>query len=132
MTERRYDDDEVAAIFANAADTREVTRRTSASATGMTLAELQEIGREVGLSPEAVARAASQLERTAPTATSRRFLGLPIGVGQTVELAVYPRSSCRHGRGRGAVRCRTSLRGSCSAPLQAPRETSHQSHHPRR
>lgn len=85
MSERRYTEDEVAAIFARAADTQEINRRTASSASGMTLAELQEIGVEAGLSPEAVAHAASQMERTGQP-TSRSFLGLPIGVGKTLEL----------------------------------------------
>jgi hypothetical protein len=51
----------------------------------MTLPELQEIGREVGISAEAVARAAGLVDQVARP-TSRRFLGLPIGVGKTIEL----------------------------------------------
>ena len=64
MTERRYDDDEVAAIFARAADARQVGGHPAAPSSGMTLQELQDIGREAGLSPESVARAAATLDRT--------------------------------------------------------------------
>ena len=51
----------------------------------MTLSELQEIGREAGIAPEAVAHAATSLSRT-PTPTSRHFLGFPVGVGRNIEL----------------------------------------------
>ncbi len=85
MGEQRYNDDEVAEIFANAADTQDVARRPTNSTSGLTLAELQDIGREVGISPEAVAQAAGMVGVRGKQ-TSRRFLGLPIGVGRTVEL----------------------------------------------
>ena len=85
MSDRRYSDEEAAAIFARAADTQEVGRRRANSGAGMTLSELQEIGREAGIAPEAVAHAANSLART-PTQTSRHFLGFPIGVGRTIEL----------------------------------------------
>jgi hypothetical protein len=85
MSERRYNDDEVAAIFANAADTQEATPHPVSSGTGMTLRELQEIGHEVGISAQAIANAASRVGSNAAI-TSRRFLGLPIGVGMTVDL----------------------------------------------
>ena len=51
----------------------------------MTLAELQEIGREVGIPGELVAQAARTVSETGDP-TSRSFLGLPIGVGRTIEL----------------------------------------------
>ena len=51
----------------------------------MTLAELQDIGREAGLSPDAVASAARSLE-IRPQAGVRRYLAMPIGVERTVEL----------------------------------------------
>ena len=85
MSERRYSEDEVAAIFAKAADAQEISRRPAGSGTGMTLPELQEIGREVGISAEAVAHAAGLVDQIAKP-TSRSLLGLPIGVGRTIEL----------------------------------------------
>jgi hypothetical protein len=85
MSERRYNEDEVAAIFERAADDRQSVRRQAAPGTGMTLAELQEIGREVGISPEAVAHAAGLIDHVAQP-LSRAWLGLPIGVGRTIDL----------------------------------------------
>ncbi len=85
MTERRYSEEEVAAIFERAAEAQHTPRRQLPRSEGMTLADLQDIGREVGISPELVAEAARSMDR-AGRAASRRFLGLPIGVGRTVDL----------------------------------------------
>ena len=84
MSERRYNDEEVAAIFERAAETEHTALSVSAEGKGMTLAALQDIGREVGISPESIARAARSLDQTG-SPVSRRFMGLPIGVGRTVE-----------------------------------------------
>lgn len=85
MTERRYSDEETTAIFERAADARALERRPTGTADGLTLAELQEIGREVGIPADSVARAAKELDGLARP-TRRRFLGLPIGVGRSVDL----------------------------------------------
>ena len=85
MGERRFNEEEVAEIFARATEERPEGRRHLASGDGMTLAELQEIGHEVGIAPESIRQAALLLDRSGH-ATSRHLLGLPIGVGRTVEL----------------------------------------------
>jgi hypothetical protein len=85
MTERRFNEAEVAAIFERATEAQQTSQRQLRSGDGMTLSELQEIGREVGISPELVAQAAKAMDR-AGRPTERRFLGLPIGVGRTIEL----------------------------------------------
>lgn len=85
MTERRYREDEVAAIFERAAEAQHTDRRQLPPADGMTLADLQDIGREVGFPPELVARAARSLDQAGRPA-SRTMLGLPIGVGRTIDL----------------------------------------------
>ena len=92
MGERRYSDDETAAIFKAAVELQQATSAPTTGGAlaqganeGMTLAQLQEIGREVGIPSDLVARAAQGLDRRG-RATVRRFLGLPIGVGRTVSL----------------------------------------------
>jgi hypothetical protein len=85
MTDRRFNDDEVAAIFAKATDVARTNQRQLPSSEGLTLTELQAIGREAGIAPERVAQAAAELDQ-AGSETSRRFLGLPLGVGRTVDL----------------------------------------------
>jgi hypothetical protein len=86
MTERRYDDAEVAAIFERAAEAPEGPLvRYAPQREGMTLAELQAIGREVGIPAESIALAAQTVSQgSAPPA--RRFMGFPIGVARTVQL----------------------------------------------
>jgi hypothetical protein len=85
MNERRYTDDEVAAIFERAATEQPAAPRQLAPAEGLTLAQLHDIGREVGISAELVTRAAQSLRQVAPP-VSRSVLGLPLRVGHTVEL----------------------------------------------
>ena len=85
MAERQYTDEEAAAIFARAAEVDQTGPAVPAQGRGMTLAALQDIGREVGISPESIALAAQSLTTTGQQ-VQRRFLGIPIGVGRTVEL----------------------------------------------
>jgi hypothetical protein len=90
MNERRYTDDEIADIFAHAAE-RGVTPPTAPANSGLTLVELQRIAGEVGLEPEAVAVAAARLNRPAamsrqPAAVTGRHFWLPVEIGRTVEL----------------------------------------------
>ncbi len=85
MTERRYGEDEVAAIFRYATEEQKTRDVTVPGSEGLTLAQIQEVGRDVGIGPDAIARAAAVLDH--PQGTSvRRFLGFPIRVGRTVEL----------------------------------------------
>lgn len=85
MTDRRFNEVEVAAIFERASKAPRRGQRQLGSGEGMTLAQLQEIGREVGIPPERLVEAAAAIE-LAGRSTSRRFLGLPIGVGLSIEL----------------------------------------------
>jgi hypothetical protein len=85
MNERRYNEEEVAAIFRLAAETREAAAKRVASPSGLTLAELKQIGGEVGIAPEDVEAAAASLKLATRPAT-RRFFGLPISVGRTLDL----------------------------------------------
>lgn len=85
MTDRRYTDEEVAAIFLKAAEGPEAPPLQPLRSAGLTLAELQDIGREVGIEPVAVAQAARALELRG-RAAARTFLGLPVGVERTVGL----------------------------------------------
>lgn len=88
MSERRFNQEEVSAIFEIAADMQHTSQPQLPSGEGMTLAQLQEIGREVGLSPELIDNASRSLGLSIRP-TEREFLKLPIGVGLTMDL---PRS----------------------------------------
>lgn len=87
MTDRRYDDEEAREIFARAAEAETAPGRTTlpASGRGLTLAELREIGEEVGLSPDAIQRAARTLDAALP-ARRESHMGLPVAVSRTVPL----------------------------------------------
>lgn len=86
MTERRYTDTEVARIFQRAAEAQQQSSPVPlASREGMTLGALQEIGAEVGLPPDLIAREARALDVLGEPFT-RTLLGLPISVGRTVTL----------------------------------------------
>ena len=91
---RRYDEDEVRAIFDEA--TRSPSRPGALPApaergdAGLTLAELQEIGREVGLAPTDIERAARSLDRRPTPRPRRTFMGIPMSAGTTVDLPRAP------------------------------------------
>ncbi len=89
MTERRYSEDEIREIMALAA--REDAGASGLPATpgggqGLTLSDLKAIGREVGLDPDRIAEAAGRLELRRGLVADRSLLGLPIGVGRSVDL----------------------------------------------
>jgi hypothetical protein len=89
MDERRYSDEEVEEIFRRAAAPAE-ERRGLPARSGLTLAELQSIGGEVGVSPERIAEAAARLDHGAAALRSRTVLGRPVAVGRTVDLPRAP------------------------------------------
>jgi|CXWL01.1.fsa_nt_gi hypothetical protein len=84
MGERQYDDEEVAAIFKRAASPEYSVPATSPEGKGLSLAALQEIGREVGIAPESIAAAAQSLDQ-APRSKPATILGLRIGVVDAAE-----------------------------------------------
>lgn len=95
--ERQYSDEEVTEIFRHA--TREGGREAGSQAPGeerpgdtpsrdLTLREIQEIGEEVGISREVVARSAAALDAVRGGGeVTRRALGVPLAVSRTAELA---------------------------------------------
>ncbi|WP_419163372.1 hypothetical protein [Candidatus Palauibacter sp.] len=87
-SQRRYGEDEVREIFADAA--REGPASLPASVApidgGLTLGELQAVGLEVGLSAERVARAAATLDARAAALPRRKLLGFPISAGRVTDL----------------------------------------------
>lgn len=88
--ERTFDEDEVGEIFALAASTEDPALPIRTERQGLTLAELQEVGREVGLSPERVAAAAARLETRVATPPRAMAFGAPTAVGRVVDLPRNP------------------------------------------
>ncbi|HEX9936234.1 MAG TPA: hypothetical protein VGB15_03905 [Longimicrobium sp.] len=84
MTQRRFSDSEVAQIFERATSGHAL--QAARAAEGMTLAEVQSIGREVGIPAEQITRAALSLSPGEARPTER-VLGMTTGVGHTVHLA---------------------------------------------
>jgi hypothetical protein len=75
--ERRFTDRDVALIFQRAAEL-DRDRGPASLSRGLSLGELQEIGREVGLGGEVVARAAREVAGTAGRGGHRSILGAPL------------------------------------------------------
>lgn len=89
--ERRYREEEVAEIFEAAASERHPAPGANALAhgEGLTLAELQAIGSEVGIPADRIAGAAAALELRR-SAVRRTDLRMPVSVRRTVELPRAP------------------------------------------
>lgn len=83
-TDRRFDDREIAAIFARAGLLQEAGQRPT-PAEGLTLAQLQDIARDVGLDPSHVAAAARDVASGAlAPGTRRHWFGMPIALARTI------------------------------------------------
>lgn len=85
-TDKRYDEKEIAEIFRRAAEEQETAQRNRPPESGLSLAELQKIGKETGITPEFIARAAASLEGSGSSAYIDTLLGFPIFLSRTVEL----------------------------------------------
>jgi len=88
MPERRYSDDEVKRILSNAVES-DTALTGSGTERGMTLAEIERIGVEAGVTPASVRAAATSLDQVSRAPTEVRVLGMSAGVGRSVTL---PRS----------------------------------------
>lgn len=126
MTDRRYDDQEVAAIFRAAAEGAQTPDRQPPHDDGLSLADLRLIARDVGLSEAAVERAAVALDLRVAR-SDRSLLGLPIAVSRSVDLGrrltddEWERLVVRFREvfhARGAVRAEGSLRQWTNGNLQ--------------
>ena len=76
--ERKYSDPEIKEIFGRAVTGSEIEPHAESEASGLTLRELQEVGREVGLAPGRVAAAALALDNAHEVATPRTVMGAPV------------------------------------------------------
>lgn len=85
-TARRFDEREIALIFEQASTAQDARGEQAGPSNGLTLEQLHEIGRDVGLSAEHISRAAAAVTRgdLVPT-RERRWLGLPVGVSRTID-----------------------------------------------
>jgi hypothetical protein len=88
MTERRYNDEEVAAIFEQASTTERMDCRPPPKERAYARGVAGHRARGGDL-PEAIAHAARALDQTGRP-KSRTFMGLTIGVGRTVRASTGP------------------------------------------
>jgi hypothetical protein len=86
-TERRYEDHEVREIIDLAIGRDDAPAPSLPAGDGLTLGQLQDVGREVGLSPSRIAQAVATFEGRGALIPRTRALGLPTAVGSVVPLA---------------------------------------------
>ncbi len=85
VPERRFDKAEVAAIIERATKWREPGRQPVPLGDGLTLDQVKEIGRDIGIAPNVIAGAADVV-KDGGTTVIWRFLGLPMRVERNVKL----------------------------------------------
>jgi len=84
--ERRYDEDEVRRIFELATRDAPTGPVARSAADGLTIAEIREIGQEVGIDSGAVTRAAASIDTSTAMTPPPQSLGMRVGVGRLVPI----------------------------------------------
>lgn len=84
--DRKYNEQEIAAIFKQAAADQEAAQGAIPSSEGLTLTEIEQIGKEAGITPEFIARAAAVVNQRTTTPPPQKTLGLPVSVARVVDL----------------------------------------------
>lgn len=92
MNDRRYREEEVREIFKLATSERVASTPAAPASDGLTLAEIQSIGEEVGVGADVIARAAATLD-SSESRYIRKSFGSPVAVGLAVPL---PRAMSDH------------------------------------
>jgi hypothetical protein len=88
--ERRYQDDEIRQILDLAIGDEHAPAQSLSAVDGLTLLELQEVGREVGLPPSRIAQAVAAFEGRGESVPRVTTLGLPTSIGRVVPLPRSP------------------------------------------
>lgn len=135
MTERRFTEREIARIFerASSIEQAEPDRRSTSDEAllpdrprGLTLAQLQEIGREVGIQPEHISRAVAELDRPLPPGLEA--LWGPPRVARAIRSVEGPVDEQGMTRLVRIVEERVPAQGTVSEALGAVRWTAHERH----
>ncbi len=89
-SERRYSQEEISLIFKKASEDQEIAEQATSEGAGLTLAELKEIGGDIGVSTDLIERAARSMEVPdvpfVPARPRETFLGVPISASYEIEL----------------------------------------------
>ena len=85
VPERRFNEAEIAAIIERATNWSEPRGQPVPPGAGLTLDQIQEIGREIGIAPNVIAGMADVVKEGGTTVIER-FLGLPLRVERNVKL----------------------------------------------
>ncbi len=88
--ERRYEDLEIRQILDLAIGQEDVPAQSLPAVDGLTLLELQDVGREVGLPPDRIAQAVAAFEGRGESVPRGTALGIPTSVGRVVPLPRSP------------------------------------------
>ncbi len=88
--EHRYDDHEVRQILDLAIGQEDAAATSLPARDGLTLRDLQEIGREVGLAPNRITEAVAAFEGRGVSLPRTTALGLPTSIGSVVSLPRSP------------------------------------------
>jgi hypothetical protein len=88
--ERRYQNHEIRQILDLAIGQEDGPAQALPAADGLTLLELQEVGREVGLAPDRITQAVAAFEGHGRSVPRDTTLGLPTSVGRVVPLPRSP------------------------------------------
>jgi len=88
--ERRYQDHEIREILDLAIGEESGPAQSLPAVDGLTLVELQEVGREVGLLPDRITQAAAVFEARGESVPRETLLRLPTSVGRVVPLKRNP------------------------------------------
>ena len=84
--DRKYNEKEIAAIFKQAARDFESAQQKVHSGDGLTLAEIETIAEEVGISSGFVKRAAAKVDLRHRSAADKKIIGLPFQINRVVQL----------------------------------------------
>lgn len=81
-----YSEDDVSAIFQAAIKAQEEAHRKRGRRDGLTLAELKDIGAELGITPEFIERAAAARKAEITAKPDKKILGVPVSVERVLSL----------------------------------------------
>ena len=85
-TQRRFSEEEVGKIFEYATRVQNEASDNRSSKDGLTLEDLQQIGKSTGIDPSYIAQAVVALGRDSQKARVDKHLGIPFGVSREIEL----------------------------------------------